>query len=94
MAKELLPGPRPVSGLLTGPETQLVLDAALGTALDEDEVGELRTIIDASGAHEQVERVIDELVSVALTRLDSSSAAEPARQVLRELALAATDRTV
>ncbi len=70
------------------------LDAALGTALDEDEVGELRTIIDASGAHEQVERVIDELVSVALTRLDSSSAAEPAREVLRELALAATDRTV
>ena len=33
MARELLPGPRPVVGPLTGPEAQLALDAALGTVV-------------------------------------------------------------
>jgi geranylgeranyl diphosphate synthase type I len=70
------------------------LDAALGTELDEDEVTELRRIIDVAGAHDQVESVIDELVAVALAKLDSSSLAQPAREVLRDLAAAATDRVV
>jgi geranylgeranyl diphosphate synthase type I len=70
------------------------LDAALGTTLDEAEVAELRRLIDASGAHAHVEQVIDELVSLALGKLDASSVAEPARAVLRELAAAATDRMV
>jgi geranylgeranyl diphosphate synthase type I len=70
------------------------LDAALGTRLTEAEVGELRRIIDDSGAHAHVEQVIDELVTVALARLDASSVAEPARSVLRQLATAATDRIV
>jgi geranylgeranyl diphosphate synthase type I len=70
------------------------LDAALGTPLDGEQVAELRRIIDASGAHAHVEQVIDELVSLALAKLDASSVAEPARGVLRELAAAATDRVV
>jgi geranylgeranyl diphosphate synthase, type I len=70
------------------------LDAALGTSLDEARVAELRRIIDASGAHAHVEQVIDELVAVALGKLDASALAQPARQVLRELASAATDRVV
>jgi geranylgeranyl diphosphate synthase type I len=70
------------------------LDAALGTPLDEAQVAELRRIIDASGAHAHVEKVIDDLVSLALAKLDSSSVAEPAREVLRDLAAAATDRVV
>jgi geranylgeranyl diphosphate synthase type I len=70
------------------------LDAALGTALSDEQVAGLRRIIDGSGAHAHVEQVIDELVAVALARLESSSVAQPARAVLRELAAAATDRVV
>jgi geranylgeranyl diphosphate synthase type I len=70
------------------------LDAALGTPLTEQQVAELRAIIDASGAHAHVERVIDELVARSLARLDSSSFSEPARDELRHLAAAATDRVV
>ena len=70
------------------------LDAALGRPLLADDVADLRRIIDASGAHAHVERVIDELVALSLAKLESSSSAEPARRVLRELAAAATDRKV
>jgi geranylgeranyl diphosphate synthase, type I len=70
------------------------LDAALGTALSEADVAELRRIIDASGAHAQLEQVIDDLVTLSLAKLDASSAKEPARGVLRELVAAATDRAV
>ncbi len=70
------------------------LDGALGTPLDAAEITELRRIIDESGAHAQVEQVIDDLVTLALANLDGSSVAEPARAVLRELATAATDRAV
>jgi geranylgeranyl diphosphate synthase type I len=70
------------------------LDAALGTRLDEAQVADLRAIIDASGAHAQLEQVIDDLVTLSLAKLDASSAQQPARDVLRQLAAAATDRTV
>jgi geranylgeranyl diphosphate synthase type I len=70
------------------------LDAALGSPLGEDQVTELRRIIDDSGAHDHVEKVIGELVTHALSRLDASSVREPAREVLRELAAAATDRVL
>ena len=70
------------------------LDAALGTPLAEEQVAGLRRIIDDSGAHAHVEQVIGELVTLSLAKLDASSVAEPARQVLRELAAAATDRIV
>jgi geranylgeranyl diphosphate synthase type I len=70
------------------------LDAALGTALSVEQVADLRRVIDESGAHAQLEEVIDDLVTLALTKLDASSVLEPARAVLRDLAAAATDRTV
>jgi geranylgeranyl diphosphate synthase, type I len=70
------------------------LDAALGTSLSEADVAELRRIIDASGAHAQLEQVIDDLVRLSLAKLDASSAQQPARDVLRELVAAATDRAV
>ncbi len=70
------------------------LDAALGTSLSETDVADLRRVIDSSGAHAQIEQVIDELVALSLAKLDASSAAEPARDVLRQLAAAATDRVV
>lgn len=74
------------------PDQASVLDAALGTALDADGVARLREIIDASGAHEQVEQVIGELSSHALAALDRVDVDERARGVLRSLAADATQR--
>ncbi len=70
------------------------LDAALGSALDEASVAELRRIIDDSGAHAQVEEAIGDLVTTALKHLDAADVNEPARSALRDLAAAATDRVV
>ena len=70
------------------------LDAALGTSLSEADVAELRRIIYAAGAHAQLEQVIDDLVALSLAKLDASSAQQPARDVLRDLVAAATDRAV
>jgi geranylgeranyl diphosphate synthase type I len=70
------------------------LDNSLGKPLTEDEVAELRRLITASGAHEQVEQVISSLTSRALEALDGAQIREDARGVLRELAAAATQRTV
>jgi geranylgeranyl diphosphate synthase type I len=70
------------------------LDAALGTELTADEVAALRRVIDASGAHEQVEHVIAELAGKATTALQRARLDAQARDVLLELAHAATDRVV
>jgi len=70
------------------------LDAALGNTLTTDEVDRLRRIIVDSGAHGQVEAVIDELTRLALAALDRAPVSESARQALRALAAAATQRTV
>jgi geranylgeranyl diphosphate synthase type I len=77
-----------------GPADAAVLDRALGTALSDDEVGRLREVIDGSGAHAQVEAVIGDLVTLALAALDKARVDDDAREVLRELASAATDRVV
>jgi len=68
------------------------LDAGLGTALDPDQVVDLRGIIESSGAREQVEQAIDGLVERALAGLEAAEVPEPARSALRDLAAAATDR--
>src|SRR4051812_41667345 len=47
-----------------------LLDQSLGTPLSSDEVDRLREIIDASGAHAQVEAVIEQLTDLALEALD------------------------
>ncbi|HEY2880221.1 polyprenyl synthetase family protein [Nocardioides sp.] len=70
------------------------LDAALGRALSADEVTELRRIIDDSGAHRQVEQVIAELAGRATGTLARADLDAHARDVLLELATAATDRVV
>jgi geranylgeranyl diphosphate synthase type I len=71
-----------------------LLDAHLGTQLDDALLTELRRVIDDSGAHAQVEAVIGELVTVSLEALDAAAVSDEARTVLRELASAATDRAV
>jgi geranylgeranyl diphosphate synthase type I len=71
-----------------------LLDAHLGTQLDDALLTDLRRVIDDSGAHAQVEAVIGELVTVSLEALDGAAVSDEARTVLRELASAATDRVV
>ena len=70
------------------------LDAALGTPLSPAQVQDLRAIIDASGAHAQVEAVIDELATHAVAALDEADVDDRARGVLRALASSATQRVV
>jgi geranylgeranyl diphosphate synthase type I len=70
------------------------LDAALGTPLSEVQVTELRQIIDLSGAHDQVEHVIGELAATATDALARADLDPQARDVLLELATAATVRVV
>ena len=70
------------------------LDAQLGRVLSVEEVEELRAIIEASGAHADVERRIRSLTEQALRALEVAPIQEPAREVLRELAEAATQRVL
>jgi geranylgeranyl diphosphate synthase type I len=77
-----------------GPVERAHLDASLGEPLAAADVAELRTLIDRSGAHEQVEQVITALTDRALTALDAADIRDEARGVLRDLAAAATQRTV
>ena len=70
------------------------LDAALGTQLSSEQVEHLREIIIESGAHGQVEAVIDELTSISLAALERASISEQARTALRDLASAATQRLI
>ena len=70
------------------------LDAALGTDLDEAAVAGLRGIIEASGAHAEVERRIDALTVESLAALDQAPVTDLAREVLRDLAAAATQRVI
>ncbi len=69
------------------------LDSALGTALTEADVADLRRIIDASGAADRVEEVIGALAQRALDALDRADLDDTARGVLTDLAVAATQRT-
>ena len=73
-------------------EDAALLDRSLGSSLTAAEVERLRGIIDGSGAHAQVEQVIDRLSAVALSALDRARIDDEAREVLRSLALAVTQR--
>lgn len=74
------------------------LDAALGTALTEEEIVELRGIIAHAGAHARVEGMIDDLARRAVASLADARAAvgldEHACAVLEGLAAAATRRVL
>ena len=73
------------------------LDAALGTPLTDDEVAELRAVIDGCGARAEVETTIDELARQAVDALHRGRAEAgwdaEACAVLEQLAAAATRRT-
>ncbi len=76
------------------PADAALLDEALGTDLSADQVAQVRGIIDGSGAHAQVEAVIDELARHAVGALERADIDPGAREVLRGLADAATQRAV
>ncbi|GAA1961526.1 polyprenyl synthetase family protein [Nocardioides panacihumi] len=76
------------------PGDAAVLDGALGRPLSVEQVDELRGIIDASGAREQVEAAIAGLTGSAVAALERADVDEHARGVLLGLARAATQRTV
>jgi geranylgeranyl diphosphate synthase type I len=71
-----------------------VLDRCLGRPLSAAEIDRLRQIITDSGAADQVEQVIAELVRHADQALESATDDDRARTALRRLATAATDRKV
>jgi geranylgeranyl diphosphate synthase type I len=70
------------------------LDAALGRPLDAAQVDDLRGIIDRCGARQQVEEVIAALTERALSVLDGGALRPEAVGSLRDLAAAATQRSV
>jgi geranylgeranyl diphosphate synthase, type I len=76
------------------PADAALLDRSLGRALSPDQVAELRRVIDESGAHAQVEAVIDELAARAVRALDRAGLDAHATEVLRGLAASATQRAV
>jgi geranylgeranyl diphosphate synthase type I len=71
-----------------------VLDAALGTALEPEQVEHLCHLIDASGARLQVEGVIRQLTERALTALRAADITDRASGVLAGLAAQVTQRAV
>jgi geranylgeranyl diphosphate synthase, type I len=77
------------------PAQAAVLRRRLGDpALDPQGVDALREIIVDTGALDHVERLIDALTLEADNALDASDIVDPARSVLRDLAVAATARSV
>ena len=80
------------------PEEARRLDAALGSPLTEEQVTELRAIIERSGAHAQVEQVIEELGARAVSSLargrEQVGLDPRACAVLESLAAAATQRAL
>ncbi|HSE70518.1 MAG TPA: polyprenyl synthetase family protein [Nocardioidaceae bacterium] len=75
-------------------EEARLLDDRLGRPLSAEEVTELRRIIEDSGAHQEVEKLIGELTDRSLHALAGAPVTEDARSVLRSLASAATQRVV
>jgi geranylgeranyl diphosphate synthase, type I len=62
--------------------------------LDPAGVAELREVIVSTGALDEVEKLIGDRLAEALTTLDRARTTPPAGDVLRELAVAATARSV
>ncbi len=71
-----------------------VLNNSLGTQMGENEVAHLRALIERSGARDRVEHMITGLTDQALAALDAAPIRDEARTALRQLAAAATQRTV
>ena len=75
-------------------EDAKLLDGALGSPLTDAEIEHLRRIIEDSGAHAEVEHRIHDLTATCLAALDDAPVADVAREALRDLAAAATQRTI
>jgi geranylgeranyl diphosphate synthase, type I len=71
-----------------------LLDESLGTALGPAEVERLRRIIEESGAAAEVEGRISDLTRQCLAALEAAPITDGAREALRGLADAATQRVV
>ncbi|MGN6253120.1 MAG: polyprenyl synthetase family protein [Marmoricola sp.] len=76
------------------PGDAAALDSALGTALDAGQVDRLSALVEASGARERVEAMIERLTDQALTALAEADIRPEAHSALRSLADAATRREV
>lgn len=70
-----------------------LVNGSLGAPLNDQQVEELRRVIDRSGAREQVEALIEELSTVSLAALERADVSDEARGALRDLAAATTRRT-
>ncbi|WP_232675797.1 polyprenyl synthetase family protein [Nocardioides sp. R-C-SC26] len=95
---DLVEGKRTVlvaHALATAPAADAeLLDASLGRELAPAEIDRLRDVIDASGARAAVEATIAELAEHAVDALGRSGADPHAQAVLRDLAAAATQRSL
>ncbi|MFD3705163.1 polyprenyl synthetase family protein [Nocardia sp. NPDC058658] len=74
------------------PASAELIRTGLGTDLDDDAVDRLRTVLDELGAVDEVERRITELTDTGLAAVATSSATPEAKQLLHDMALAATRR--
>lgn len=70
------------------------LDAALGTHLTPEQVEDLRAIITTSGAEAAVEQSISDLTATCMEQLEAARLDADATTVLRDLAIAATQRVL
>nr|WP_255450101.1 polyprenyl synthetase family protein [Skermania sp. ID1734] len=75
------------------PATAKLLRASLGADLSEPEVQQLRGVLSELGAVAEIESRITELTTTAITVIDRSSATEPVKRRLRDMAASATART-
>lgn len=76
------------------PATASLLRSSLGTAdANEERISEVRTVLTELGAVADVERRIDELTARALATLDASTTESDTAATLRDMAIAATQRT-
>ncbi|RVW00342.1 polyprenyl synthetase family protein [Rhodococcus spongiicola] len=76
----------------TDPTAATLLRESIGTDLSEAQVERLRSVITDLGAVDDAERRIAELTDSALAALDTSTATEEGKRLLREMAIAATRR--
>lgn len=74
------------------PTATSLLDELLGTDLDDSQVAALRQVIIETGALQKTENHILKRTEESLGALDPNQVEEPARSVLADLALAATNR--
>ncbi len=75
------------------PDQRATLQASLGVRdLSDDGVAAVARVIRATGAHDEVERLIGSLSQTAFAELEAAPLAEPGKSMIAELAHAAVDR--